>query len=186
MKKSRITILSLLLLVCFIVPAAAQEPVFAQNTDTVTNNTDAININIDGSAVEIPVYQSEPNGAEPQSVVRVGTVYFHITRLQPNGTKCALDLQYVASAPQYAASSIKLSSLKIGTGLDFDKYGSQGASTHFFRRATTNGFITDIAFPIIPTNVTSVAVRATGLQAYVNGVYSLAQLSGQMVTVKNP
>lgn len=186
MKKSRLTILSLLLLVCFIVPAAAQEPVLAQNVDTAANNTDVINIDIDGEKVGVPVYQSDPNSAEPQSVVKVGTVYFHITRQQHNGTKCSLDLQYVASAPQYAASSIKLSSLKIGTGLDFDKYGSQGASTHFFRRPTTNGFIINIAFPIIPTNVNSVAVRATGVQAYVGGVYSLAQLAGQMVTVKNP
>lgn len=170
-----------MVMMCSTILVGAQEP--TMNYGNV-NNEDTITIELSEEGVGIPVYaSSEANGVETKAKVQVGTVYWYITRLQPNGTKCALDLQYVATSPVYAASSVRYGTLRIGSGLNFSQYGSFSNGIHFFRYPMTNGFITDIEYLTIPTSVSRVTVRTTGLQAYVNGDCTAAQLGAQSVSI---
>mgnify|MGYP000026955475 FL=1 len=183
--KQSIAMLLFAVIMCSAVSASAQESLSVDYDNAEKEDSIEI-VKINDEEIGVPVYASCPaDSGETKAVVETGTVYFRVVRLQPNESKCTIDVRYVANSPKYAASSISYSSMKVGSGLDFDKYGAFGQNIHHFRRATTDSFILNIATVWIPVDVDRVAVRTVNLQAYLpaDNVWSLPKLGGQWVSV---
>lgn len=183
MKRFKVPFITLLLAICFVVPASATN--IDISSDTATN---IAVIGIDDPASpneEQPILTTDDtNDLAPR--VKIGTITWRITRQSPGSTKCVVDAQYVAAPTGGSASYLRFTSLLFGRQLDWDAYGSFEDRSYRFDFPVIRGFVF-IGNIYVPTDVSSVQVRETGLQVYVlDSGWTTPGLGGSVATVTDP